>query len=221
MVQKKEMFLIEDDIAFTYDQIMQMDNGNGVHSKQFHTYNLVNTPRSFRVVGYNGNNRFGLSDVAQRGLSYAVGNYNAINVNFQLELVFTTNFNDNDILAFAQTDGSQIPQDANRGLAGFPSGGEPFKRITINGGANTNNDDQVIEALFTHELGHCFGLRHSDWNTRQSCGQTGEPADPEGAIYIPGTPGASQDPNSIMNSCYPTTGGEFGEFDVVALEFLY
>jgi len=218
---QSEMYLIEDDIAFTYDQIMQMDNGDGVHSKQYHTTNLVTTPRTIRVVGYNGNNRFGLSDIAQTGLRYAVNNYNAINVDFQLELVFTTNFNDNDIVAYTQTSASEIAQDGVRGRAGFPSGGEPFKRVIINGGANTNSNDQLLEGLFTHELGHCFGLRHTDWDTRQSCGQTGEPVNPNGAIYIPGTPGASQDPGSIMNACFPFNGGEFGEFDIVALEFLY
>lgn len=218
---QSEMYLIEDDIAFTYDQIMQMDNGDGAHSKQYHTTNLVTTPRTIRVVGYNGNNRFGLSDIAQTGLRYAVNNYNAINVDFQLELVFTTNFNDNDIVAYTQTSASEIAQDGVRGRAGFPSGGEPFKRVIINGGANTNNNDQLLEGLFTHELGHCFGLRHTDWDTRQSCGQTGEPVNPNGAIYIPGTPGASQDPGSIMNACFPFNGGEFGEFDIVALEFLY
>ncbi|WP_299216371.1 M57 family metalloprotease [uncultured Aquimarina sp.] len=218
---QREIYLIEDDIAFTYDQIMQMDNGDGVHSKQYHTTNLVSTPRNVRVVGYNGNNRFGLSDIAQTGLRYAVNNYNAINVDFQLELVFTTNFNNNDIVAYTQTSGSEIAQDGVRGRAGFPSGGEPFKRVIINGGANANNNDQLLEGLFTHELGHCFGLRHTDWDTRQSCGQTGESANPDGAIYIPGTPGASQDPGSIMNSCFPFNGGEFGEFDIVALEFLY
>ncbi len=217
----KEVYLIEEDIEMTYDQIMNMDIGNGVHSKQFRSTNLVSTPRTVRVVGYNGNDRFGLSEVAQRGLSFAVGNYNAINVDFQLQLVFTTNFNGNDIVVFTQTSASDIAQDGVRGRAGFPSGGEPFKRVRINGGANNNNNDQLLEGLFTHELGHCFGLRHTDWNTRQSCNQTGEPVNPLGAIQIPGTPGASQDPGSIMNACFPFNEGEFGQFDVVALEFLY
>ncbi|MHA7058419.1 M57 family metalloprotease [Aquimarina sp. M1] len=99
--------------------------------------------------------------------------------------------------------------------------GEPFERVIINGGANTNNNDQLSEGLFTHELGHCFGLRHTDSNTRQSCGQNGEPINLEEAIYIFGTLGASQDPDSIMNACFSFNGGEFGEFDTVALEFLY
>ena len=42
-----------------------------------------------------------------------------------------------------------------------------------------------------------------------------------GAIHIPGTP-TGFDPNSIMLSCFSSSeDGEFGPFDVTALEFLY
>lgn len=218
---QKEIYLIEGDISMTYDQIMSMDNGDGVDSKQFRATNLVSVPRTVRVVGYNGNNRFGLSTIAQRGLRFAVNNYNALNVDFELQLVFSTNFTNDDILVFTQTSSTVIAQDGVRGRAGFPSGGAPFNRVFINGGANINNNDQLLEGLFTHELGHCFGLRHTDWDTRQSCGETGEAANPLGAIQIPGTPGPSQDPGSIMNACFPFNEGEFGQFDRVALEFLY
>ncbi|MEW7280183.1 M57 family metalloprotease [Aquimarina sp. 2201CG1-2-11] len=218
---EKTMLIVSDDIAISEEQLWRMDVGDGVQSKQYHTTNLVSTPRTVRVVGYNGNNRFGLSTVAQRALRYAVNNYNALNTSIQFSIVFTTNFNSNDIVAYTQTSGSVIAQDGVRGRAGFPSGGEPFKRIIINGGANNFNNDQILEGLFTHEIGHCFGLRHTDWNTRNSCGQSGESQFPEGAIRIPGTPGASQDPSSIMNACLSSSDGEFGQFDRVALEYLY
>ncbi len=218
---EKTMLVVGDDIAISEDQLWKMDNGDGVQSKQYHTTNLVSTPRTIRVVGYNGNNSFGLSAVAQTALRYAVNNYRALNVDFNISVVFTTNFNSSDIVVYTQTSGSVIPQDGVRGRAGFPSGGEPYKRVIINGGANRFNNDQILEGLMTHELGHCFGLRHTDWNTRNSCGQSGESQFPDGAIRIPGTPGASQDPSSIMNSCISSSDGEFGQYDKVALEYLY
>ena len=65
-----------------------------------------------------------------------------------------------------------------------------------------------------HELGHCIGLRHTNWDIR------GEPINPWGANLIPGTP--SQDPNSVMN------GGTannvylgFSSYDIIALQYLY
>ena len=74
----------------------------------------------------------------------------------------------------------------------------------------------------THELGHCIGMRHSDYHDRSfSCGSGGsEGSSPFGANPIPGTP--KFDPNSIFNSCFSSTqNGEFSEFDIIALEFLY
>jgi predicted Zn-dependent protease len=218
---QKMMYTVEGDIKMSYDQIMKMNVGDGVQSKQYRSTNLVSTPRTIRVVGYNGNDRYGLGSVAQRGLRYAVANYNALNIGIQLNLVFSTDFNASDIVAYVETNASVIAQDGVRGEAGFPSAGEPFKRVKINGGANRNNNDQMLEGLFTHELGHCVGLRHTDWNTRQSCGQSGESAGSIGAIHIPGTPGASQDSSSIMNACFPYNEGEFGQYDKVALEYLY
>ena len=77
---ERTMLIVSDDIAISEEQLWRMDVGDGVQSKQYHTTNLVSTPRTVRVVGYNGSNRIGLSTVAQRALRYAVNNFNAINV---------------------------------------------------------------------------------------------------------------------------------------------
>ena len=220
----ENMYEIEGDILISESQLLNTKIDDGVGSKQYRTFNLVSTPRTIRVVGYTGTQtQFVLNEAARRGLQFAVDNYNQLNMNLRMELVFSGGFTDDDILVFTQTNGATIAQDGIRGQAGFPENGQPFKRVIINGGANNSGNDQILEGLFTHELGHCVGLRHTDWDTRRSCGQSGEAAGAIGAVYIPGTPGASDDPNSIMQACFPgaRNQGEFGEFDRVALETIY
>ena len=76
---------------------------------------------------------------------------------------------------------------AAEGVAGFPTGGNPYKWIQIFSGTDSYNTN-IIEHLITHEMGHCIGMRHTDWFSRQSCGQSGENANPVGAVHIPETP---------------------------------
>ena len=105
-------------------------------------------------------------------------------------------------------------------MAGFPSGGRPYKWIQIFSGLDTYNNN-VIEHVITHEIGHGVGLRHTDWFSRQSCGESGEARNPEGAVRIPGTP-SGFDSNSVMLACFGNNeDGEFGFYDRVALEYLY
>ena len=75
----------------------------------------------------------------------------------------------------------------------------------------------------THEIGHCLGLRHTDYFNRSlSCGSGGNEGDGGvGANHIPGTP-TGFDANSIMLACFSSSeDGEFGPFDIKALEYLY
>ncbi|WP_046743554.1 M57 family metalloprotease [Kordia zhangzhouensis] len=107
--------------------------------------------------------------------------------------------------------------------AGFPTRkGDPAKGFGINSrwfelsiAPNVNE----LAGTMAHEIGHCIGLRHTDYQTRQSCGQNvNEGSAGVGAIYIPGTPTGS-DTNSIMQSCGPAI--TFNNNDRIALETLY
>lgn len=205
-------YLIEDDIVMSEEQLFTMSSAS-ITNKQYRTYNLVSSPRTINVIGYTGGSQ-ALTSKQRTALQYALGNYNALNTGISFTLTFGTNYGPYDIVVY------QNPNGEAGGVAGFPSGGDPYKYVQIFSGMenySTNTNEHVI----THEIGHAVGLRHTDWYSRQSCGQSGESADPDGAVHIPGTP-TGFDSNSIMLACFGANeDGEFGYYDTVALNYLY
>ncbi|QKX03568.1 peptidase [Aquimarina sp. TRL1] len=219
---QEEMYVIEGDILMSYDQLMGMELHGGIRNKQYRTTNIVTATNIIRVVGYTGNNQFGLSNTAQTGLRYAVDNYNNENLSIRFELSFGTSWGPNDILVYVDNSINPSPNQSS-GIAGFPRNGYPFTRVRINNRANTGESNQQLEHLLAHEIGHCVGFRHTDWDTRKTCGEnSNEGVSNDGLVYIPGTAGPGGDANSIMNACYPfNTDGEWSHFDRVALNYLY
>lgn len=104
--------------------------------------------------------------------------------------------------------------------AGFPeTNGKAYSDIKIN--LNFNGNQPVSESSkiynMVHELGHCIGLRHTNWEPEGLYDQNGNLI---GANYIPNTP--SQDPNSVMNSGTALNSWNgFSNYDVTAVNFLY
>ncbi|WP_337964764.1 M57 family metalloprotease [uncultured Flavobacterium sp.] len=99
--------------------------------------------------------------------------------------------------------------------AGFPVNNQPYNQVLIN--LDFNGNVTVLEASkrynMVHELGHCIGLRHTNWDIR------GEGVGP-GANLIPNTP--SQDPNSVMNGGTANSSWNgFSVYDLVAIRYLY
>lgn len=205
-------YLIEGDIAMSEEQIFSMSSAS-VTDKQYRTYNLVSTPRTINVIGYTGGSQ-ALSSKQRTALQYALGNYNSLNIGITFTLNFGTNYSPYDIVVYQTNNGEA------GGVAGFPSGGNPYKFVQIFSGMQ-NYDTNTNEHVITHEIGHAVGLRHTDWFSRQSCGQSGEAAGADGAVRIPGTP-SGYDSNSIMLACFGgSEDGEFGYYDTVALDYLY
>jgi len=213
-------YILEGDIALSEDQIADMlasDFTTGAVGEQYRTSNLVTgLPRTITIIGYTGS-CCALTSKMRTALQWAVNNYNRLNTGLNFPLTFGTNYQNKDITVY--NNGAS----GGGGSAGFPfSNGDPYNFVQINAGTNSF-DTNVVEHVMTHEIGHCLGLRHTDYFNRSlSCGTGGnEGSGGVGAILIPGTP-SGFDPNSIMLSCFSSSeDGEFGQFDIVALETLY
>ncbi|PPK86582.1 dual-action HEIGH metallo-peptidase [Neolewinella xylanilytica] len=205
-------YLVDNDIELTKDQLRELQAMDAALEKQYRTNNLA-TDNRISVIGYTGSGN-ALTSKMQTALQWAIDNYNALNTNKQFTLTFGSGTNA-DIVVYRNT-----TNNGAGGVAGFPSGGRPYKWVQIYNGMesyDTNTNEHVI----THEIGHCMGLRHTDWFSRESCRQSGESAGSDGAVLIPGTP-SGFDPNSVMLSCFSSgEDGEFGYYDRVALEYLY
>lgn len=209
----EETLLLEGDILMSVDHLKNMLPYKS-DTRQYRTYNLVNSPRNINVIGYTGGSGQGLTSKQRSALQRAVNNYNALNIGLNFTLTFGTNYTPYDIVVY------QNPNGEAGGVAGFPANGAPYKYVQIFSGMESYST-ATNEHVLTHEIGHTVGLRHTDWYSRQSCGQSGESAGYDGAVHIPGTP-TGYDSTSVMLACFSANeDGNFGYYDTVALEYLY
>ncbi len=215
----EERIYIGDDIVVTRAELEQVEMV--LNSRQYRTINLVTgSNRTINILGYTGNDQFGLSNRGQTALQWAVNNYNRLGgVTLQFNLTYGTNFNAADMVVYDNSTNNS----GSGGVAGFPDAqGRPNKFIQIYNldGFSTNVNEHVI----THEIGHSVGFRHSDWFDRLSCpvsSQGNEGTGSDGAIHVPGTP-TGRDLTSVMQACFSSNeDGEFNANDVVALQNMY
>ncbi|MCL6217151.1 M57 family metalloprotease [Zunongwangia pacifica] len=216
----EKMFLIEGDILMSRSRLEELSNEK--LTKQYRTYNLVDNNVKIYIIPRNapdflgGTDRVALTSKQRSALTRAVANLNALDIGLTFEI-----YDGPGLISGRQIKVSQRPGAAG-GIAGFPdSNGNPFRNVDIFSGSESYSLN-VNEHILTHEICHAIGLRHTDWNTRQSCGyNNGESANPEGAVHIPGTP-TGYDSSSLMKACFGSSeSGNFGYYDKVAIEYLY
>lgn len=211
----KEMLQLEGDLHMSMEQAQSLESLQGLSAKNYHTNNLVSQNTVIDIIGYTGSG-FALTTNEQTALQWAVNNYNRLGLSITFNLTYGTDFASKDMVVY----NNNANQSGSGGSAGFPEGGAPFKFVQIYGLSNSNTN--VIEHVITHEIGHSVGFRHTDWFSRQSCGQNvNEGTAGVGANPIPGTP-EGYDSTSVMLACFSSNeDGEFNNNDITALNYLY
>jgi len=201
---------VQNDAHVTLQASREMLETTGT-AEQYRTTNIVGT--GVTRICINPTSAFTNTSGFIAGLDAAIANYNALGLRFTLQRGGT---GCNANITAQTTSGAG-------GVAGFPSGGLPYGTINIGTGLTSYSAD-VREHVITHELGHCLGMRHSDYYNRAiSCGSGGnEGASTVGAILISGTPSTATVGGSIMNACFRSTEtGEFTSSDRTAFTTVY
>jgi hypothetical protein len=178
--------------------------------EQYHTFNLVNGPRTI-TISTSGRN---VTTALSNAVNAAIARYNAEN----LGITFTRVPSNGNINISVVNTGQYIAS------AGFPSNGNPYPTINY-ARTYTNYSAGFMTTVIAHEIGHCIGFRHTDYmNRAYSCGSGGNEGQATtgvGAVHIPGTP-TGPDAASWMLACLSsTTDRPFNANDKTALKYLY
>lgn len=222
-----EGYLVERDIILTEELLNSSPAEQRVpNMEQYRTTNLVNATLYPEITMYaqQGTCQTCYSAGMIAGLDEAIRRYNAENLSIRFRRVTSaTGAN----ITMVRLSKSQERQGV-LGSAGFPTAaGAPYNQIKMSGVLESSYGLSTagIATIIAHEMGHCIGMRHTDYYNRAiSCGGavSNEGDGGVGAILIPGTPStATASAKSWMLAC--TDGGDrpFNADDKTALNYLY
>ncbi len=238
---KEKGYLVEKDLFLTKSEIVEMyeaqannrKKGEGLTNRHYRSRFLVDLDadgkRELKVFAFRNfsipEGQLGLSSRERKALRSAIGRYNNLN---NLDITFRLKFS-NDPVDLENADIWVLndplkPANTSGANARFPKrNGNPGEAIKIFNLDDLN--DGLLEAVFTHELGHTIGLQHTDYYTLESCEgrdiNVGNP-NPANGVSIDSTP-EETDLNSIMLACLDRnrTDGRLSRFDKKALRTLY
>ena len=214
-------YLVEGDIELT-DELLNSQPTQSLlriaENEQYRTTNLVTAlPRVIKI------NVTGLGTAFIQGTDLAISRYNALGLKMTFQRV-TSGSSNITIRGFNQgPSGGYI----TLGSSGFPTNnGNPYGTIKMNTNQyayGSNPDVNYVGSVIQHEIGHCIGMRHTDYYDRSySCGGSAvnEGASNVGAILIPGTP-STANAGSWMLACSNGGNRTFNSNDIVGLNYLY
>ena len=213
----EEGYVVEGDILLTPETLAATPNYSTLRvgqDEQYRTTNLVGgLPRTLTV---SISSQFPAAYVT--AADEAIRRYNAANLRLHFQRITSG------------TASLPIKYSSNLGpgvlgqSGGFPSGGNPAPGFTLVPNVINSSNTNYIATIMAHEMGHCIGMRHTDYfNRAYSCdgSASNEGASNVGAILIPGTPSGA-DPNSWMLACVGNNVNRpFTSNDLTALNYLY
>lgn len=218
-------YLVEGDILLSQSELdaglPSSPNMIIANEEHYRTFNMV-SPTKHPVIKVALNNSSAQHDAAFiAALDEAIRRYNAEPLSIDFQRVTTGA----DITIVAYYENS-----STLGSAGFPnSSGDPYNQIRMNTYHYKTTTDATnvnyIGTIMAHEMGHCIGMRHTDYMRRSySCGYGGNEGQANngvGAVHISGTP-TGPDANSWMLACVGNNVNRpFTSNDKVALNYVY
>lgn len=136
----------------------------------------------------------------------AINNWNSI-TGCRIRMTYTTSATPDILITIDNKLGT-----STLAKASWPENGKAGPTILLNLDYAKQRELTSSEKEYhmTHELGHCLGLRHTNWASRYETT----------AIKIPGTPDV--DNNSVMNGgVIKRSWNGFTSYDLIAIRFLY
>ncbi|UII33145.1 M57 family metalloprotease [Fulvivirga ulvae] len=206
IVAYDDHYVAEGDIVF-YKEEPHFDGDvhNGREEQARSTYVVAPAYRNIRIyLDQASFSTLNLNDA----VNTAISAFNAVGTEIQFSRVYSQSSAD-IVVKRNNAIGTNVC-----GRAGFPfSNGRPFNNVDISETTLINfglTSTSQLRLLVAHEIGHCIGFRHTNW---QSQGEST-------AIHIPGTP--TSDGASVMNGS--TCGNNWGGlsfYDKKGMEVLY
>jgi hypothetical protein len=151
-----------------------------------------------------------------RAVDTMINRYNKLNLNLKFRRVTNDGFID--------VNPNYTLRDNTPAYAGFSDGfGNPYREINIS--MKLYNSLSLVPwgAILQHEVGHCIGLRHTDYMDRSyNCSGSAidEGTAGVGAVSIPGRPSNPNELSFMLSSFSGNTSMPFNENDKKALTYL-